>query len=83
MESFVRDTDGDGVWDTGVVIMGIAFDMSGTEIPPRDDPKGITDDNPSGQIKDHKAFLSYADLLIHVPPRHAQPNEAFGAINRK
>ena len=34
MESFVRDTDGDGVWDTGVVIMGIAFDMSGTEIPP-------------------------------------------------
>ena len=69
MESFVRDTDGDGVWDTGVVIMGIAFDMSGTEIPPRDDPKGITEDNPSGQIKDHKAFLSYADLLIHEESR--------------
>ena len=25
---------------------------------PRDDPKGITDVSPSGQIKDHKAFLS-------------------------
>ena len=36
---------------------------------PRDDPKGITDDNPSGQIKDHKAFLSYADLLIHEESR--------------
>ena len=53
----------------GVVIMGITFDMSDTEMPPRDDPKGITEDNPSGQIKDHKAFLTYADLLIHEESR--------------
>ena len=33
MESFVRDTDGDGIWDTGVIIMGITFDMSDTDIP--------------------------------------------------
>ena len=69
MESFVRDTDGDGIWDTGVVIMGITFEMSGTEIPPRDDPKGITDENPSGQIQDHKAFLTFAEQLIHVESR--------------
>ena len=69
MESFVRDTDGDGIWDTGVIIMGITFDMSDTDIPPRDDPKGISDENPSGQIRDHKAFLSYADQLIHEESR--------------
>ena len=58
MESMVRDTNGDGIWDTGVIIMGISFDMSVTDIPPRDDPK-------FGQVKDHKAFLAFAESYIH------------------
>ena len=58
MESMVRDTNGDGIWDTGVIIMGISFDMGGTDIPPRDDPK-------FGQVKDHKAFLAFAEAYIH------------------
>ena len=58
MESMVRDTNGDGTWDTGVIIMGISFDMSTTDIPPRDDPK-------NGLVKDHKAFLAFAEAYIH------------------
>ena len=58
MESMVRDTNGDGIWDTGVIIMGISFDMSTTDIPPRDDPK-------NGLVKDHKAFLAFAEAYIH------------------
>ncbi|MAU29918.1 MAG: hypothetical protein CMA26_02260 [Euryarchaeota archaeon] len=58
MESMVRDTNGDGTWDTGVIIMGISFDMEVTDIPPRDDPK-------FGQVKDHKAFLAFAEAYIH------------------
>ena len=53
IESFVRDTNGDGVWDTGVIVMGLLFDMEETEIP-RDNG-----------LKDHKAFISYAEDLIY------------------
>ncbi len=58
MRSLVRDTNGDEIWDTGVIIMGISFDMSTTEIPTRDDPK-------NGQVRDHKAFLAFAEAYIH------------------
>ena len=58
LESFVRDTNSDGIWDTGVIVMGIIFDMEGTDIPARDDPK-------NGLVKDHKAFIAYADTLIY------------------
>ena len=57
--SLVCDTNGDGVWDTGVVIMGIIFDMSDTEIDDRIDPKDNDND-----IRDHKAFLLYVDKLL-------------------
>ena len=40
MESFVRDTNNDDIWDTAVVVIGIRFDMSETQIDSRDDPKG-------------------------------------------
>ena len=55
MESFVRDTNDDGVWDTGVIVMGILFDMENTEIPA---------DSTTG-LKDHKAFIAYASELIY------------------
>ena len=58
LESFVRDTNGDGIWDTGVIVMGIIFDMEGTDIPARDDLK-------NGQVQDHKAFIAYAEKLIY------------------
>jgi len=62
--NFVRDTNSDGIWDTGVVIMGIAFDMTNTDITPRIDPKGISDENPSGRLRDHEAFISHAHILL-------------------
>jgi predicted RND superfamily exporter protein len=65
LSSFVRDTNGDGVWDTGAIVMGMIFEMEGTDVPSRDDPKGITDENPSGQIQDHRAFIRYAQRLIY------------------
>ena len=55
MESFVRDTNDDGIWDTGVIVMGILFDMENTEIPT---------DQTTG-LKDHKAFIAYASELIY------------------
>ena len=55
MESFVRDTNDDGIWDTGVIVMGILFDMENTEIPT---------DQTTG-LKDRKAFISYASELIY------------------
>ena len=58
LESFVRDTNGDGIWDTGVIVMGIIFDMDGTDIPPREDLK-------NGLVQDHKAFIAYAEELIY------------------
>tara|TARA_B100001142_G_scaffold1623_1_gene1675 strand:+ start:806 stop:3964 length:3159 start_codon:yes stop_codon:yes gene_type:complete len=58
LESFVRDTNNDGIWDTGVIVMGIIFDMEGTDIFPRDDPK-------QGIVRDHKAFIEYAEKLIY------------------
>ena len=65
LSSFVRDTNGDGIWDTGAIVMGMIFEMEGTDVPSRDDPKGITDENPSGQIRDHRAFIRYAQRLIY------------------
>ena len=61
MESFVRDTNNDDIWDTAVVVIGIRFDMSETQIDSRDDPKGEAGET----IKDHKAFIQYASRLIH------------------
>lgn len=55
MESFVRDTNDDGIWDTGVIVMGILFDMENTEIPA----------DPTTGLKDHKAFIAYASELIY------------------
>ena len=55
MESFVRDTNDDGIWDTGVIVMGILFEMENTEIPP----------DPTTGLKDHKAFIAYASKLIY------------------
>ena len=61
MDSFVRDTNEDGVWDTAVVVIGIRFEMEGTQIDARPDPKGE-----AGQtLKDHRAFLDYAKKLIY------------------
>lgn len=64
ISNFVRDTNGDGIWDTGVIVMGIAFDMANTDITPRSDPKGISDENPSGVLRDHKAFVTHAKSLL-------------------
>ena len=58
LESFVRDTNDDGIWDTGVIVMGILFEMENTDIPAREDTK-------NGLIKDHKAFIAYANTLIY------------------
>ena len=65
LSSFIRDTNNDGIWDTTVVVMGLKFDMSDTAITPRDDPKGKSEENPSGQLRDHKAFIRHAELLIY------------------
>ena len=60
--SLVCDTNDDGIWDTGVVVMGILFDMSSaTDIEPRQDPK---DPTPGNFIRDHKAFLLWVDNLV-------------------
>ena len=61
MDSFVRDTNGDGIWDTAVVVIGIRFEMAGTQIDPRPDPKG----EEGATIADHKAFIEYAHRLIY------------------
>jgi predicted RND superfamily exporter protein len=61
MDSFVRDTNGDGIWDTAVVVIGIRFEMAGTQIDPRPDPKG----EEGATIADHKAFLEYTHRLIY------------------
>ena len=47
----IPDNEGDGIWDTAVVIIGLKFDMSDTAITPRDDPKGKSEENPSGQLR--------------------------------
>ncbi|PDH26053.1 MAG: hypothetical protein CND85_03630 [Marine Group II euryarchaeote MED-G33] len=61
MESFVRDTNGDGIWDTAVIVMGIRFEMEGTQIDARVDFKGEVGET----IKDHKAFLEYTKKLVY------------------
>jgi len=61
----IPDNEGDGIWDTAVVIIGLKFDMSDTAITPRDDPKGKSEENPSGQLRDHKAFIRHAEQLIY------------------
>ena len=59
MSNFVRDTNGDGTWDTGVIIMGISFDMTNTDILP-----GV--DNKTGKnVRDHKAFIAHAKSLLN------------------
>ncbi len=61
MDSFVRDTNDDGIWDTAVIVMGIRFEMEGTQIDARPDPKGELGET----IKDHKAFLLYTEKLVY------------------
>ena len=65
MESFVRDTNNDDIWDTAVVVIGIRFDMSETQIDSRDDPKGEAGEN---HQKITKLFIQYASRLIHRIP---------------
>ena len=62
LSNFVKDTNNDGIWDTGVVIMGISFDMTNTDIIPRTDLK--TGD----EIRDHKAFIAYVKSLLSSDP---------------
>ena len=59
MSNFVRDTNGDQIWDTGVIIMGISFDMTNTDITPRQNYKEGED-----LIRDHKAFISHVKALL-------------------
>lgn len=56
LESLVVDTNGDNINDTAVIVMGIRFEMQGTDIDSRTDPSGDT-------IQDHRAFLLH---LRHV-----------------
>ena len=62
LSNFVRDTNNDGIWDTGVIIMGISFDMSNSDITPRTDLKT------GGEIRDHKAFIAYVKSLLASDP---------------
>ena len=64
ISNFVKDTNEDGIWDTGVIIMGISFDMTNTDITPRSDPKGISEENKLGVIRDHKAFINHTQRLL-------------------
>jgi predicted RND superfamily exporter protein len=57
LENLVIDTNGDGVWDTAVVVMGIRFEMDGTDVDPRTDPEG-------NEILDHKAFIQHVKSVI-------------------
>ena len=57
LDSLVEDTNGDGIWDTAVVIMGIRFDMTGTDVDTRTDPNGM-------EILDHKAFVQHVKSVI-------------------
>ncbi|MCH1592084.1 MAG: MMPL family transporter, partial [Candidatus Thalassarchaeaceae archaeon] len=62
LSNFVRDTNNDGIWDTGVIIMGISFDMANTDITPRADLKT------GEEIRDHKAFIAYVKSLLASDP---------------
>lgn len=57
LNSLVKDTNGDGVWDTAVIVMGIRFEMGGTDIDTRSDPDG-------NEILDHKAFIQHLKSVI-------------------
>ena len=57
LDNLVVDSNGDGVWDTAVVIMGIRFEMDGTDVDPRTDPDG-------NEILDHKAFIQHVKSVI-------------------
>ena len=61
MDSFVRDTNDDGIWDTAVVVIGIRFEMAGTDIDAITDFKG----EPGDQIKNHEAFIEYTKKIIY------------------
>ena len=65
MSNFVRDTNGDNIWDTAVVVVGIRFDMEGTDIS-LEMIKGKTEENPSGLIQDHRAFIEHTQELRSV-----------------
>ena len=61
MDSFVRDTNDDGIWDTAVVVIGIRFEMAETDIDAITDFKG----EPGDQIKNHEAFIEYTKKIIY------------------
>tara|TARA_B100000287_G_scaffold248600_1_gene233694 strand:- start:51 stop:3422 length:3372 start_codon:yes stop_codon:yes gene_type:complete len=63
MNNFVRDTNNDQIWDTGVIIIGISFDMTNTDITPRQNYK-----NEQEPIRDHKAFISHTKSLLSSAP---------------
>ena len=58
LDSLVIDTNGDGIWDTTVVVMGIRFDMTGTDVDTRTDPNG-------NEILDHKSFILHVKAVIN------------------
>jgi predicted RND superfamily exporter protein len=58
ISNFVRDTNGDGIWDTGVIILGISFEMENTDIEARFDEKE------DEYVRDHKAFIAHAKQLL-------------------
>ncbi|PXF22950.1 MAG: hypothetical protein CXX72_02105, partial [Methanobacteriota archaeon] len=57
LDSLVVDTNGDNINDTAVIVMGIRFEMQGTDIDPRTDPSGDA-------IQDHKAFLMHLRSVL-------------------
>ncbi len=57
LESLVVDTNGDNINDTAVVVMGIRFEMQGTDIDERTEPSGDV-------IQDHKAFLLHLRSVL-------------------
>jgi predicted RND superfamily exporter protein len=58
LDNLVVDTNGDGIWDTAVVVMGIRFEMAGADVDTRADPNGK-------EILDHKSFILHLKSVIN------------------
>lgn len=70
LESLVVDTNGDNINDTAVVVMGIRFEMQGTDIDERTEPSGE-------EIQDHKAFLLHLKSLLDDCAENAAIQQAY------
>ena len=70
LDSLVRDTNNDGIWDTAVIVMGIRFDMAGTDVDTRTDPKG-------NEILDHKAFIQHLKQVVTDCSRNPAISQQF------